>query len=166
MSETTALAATGPPTIGLAGAADMDAVRALFRAYAMSVDAPACFATFEHELADLPGDCAAPLGGILLARGAADGLPLGVVAFRPLTPGIAEMRRLFVSPDARGLGIGRALVEAALRQAATCGHRTLRLSTLPAEMPVADALYRALGFRVIPPYEGAARDASCYEMPL
>lgn len=158
--------ATTTPDIRPAEAADMDDVRELFRAYARSVDAPSCFEGFEAELAALPGDCVAPLGGILVARDAAGGRPAGVVAFRPIAPGIAEMKRLFVSPDARGLGMGHGLVEAALSHAAACGHRALRLSTLPAAMPAADALYRALGFRVIAPYAGAACGASCYEKAL
>lgn len=152
--------------IGAAQEADMDAVRALFRAYAGSVDAPACFAGFERELAALPGDCAAPQGGILLARVPEDGRAVGVVAFHAIAPGIAEMKRLYVAPHARGRGLGQALVEAALTAAAAAGNRALRLSTLPAAMPAADALYRAMGFRPIPPYPGVAPGCACYEMRL
>jgi GNAT superfamily N-acetyltransferase len=76
------------------------------------------------------------------------------------------MKRLFVSPDARGLGWGRHLVEATLRHAAAAGFRALRLGTLPQAMPAADALYRAMGFRPIAQYDGAACGATCYEKAL
>jgi GNAT superfamily N-acetyltransferase len=154
------------PSVGLAAPADMDHVRALFRAYAGSVDAPACFDGFEKELASLPGDCAAPLGGILLARDPAGAAPQGVVAFHPIAAGIAEMRRLYVRPPARGRGWGRLLVQAALVHAASAGHRVLRLSTVPAAMPAADALYRAIGFCPIPPYPGTAAGCTCFEKLL
>lgn len=145
---------------------DLDAVRALFREYAQSVDAPSCFAGFEQELAQLPGDCAPPAGGILLARGALSGEAAGVVAFHGLAPGVAEMKRLYVRPAWRGQGLGRRLVEQTLAAAAAGGHAAVRLSTLPKAMPAADVLYRGLGFQPIPSYAGAACDATCYELVL
>lgn len=144
---------------------DMDTVRALFRAYAASVDAAACFDGFERELAALPGDCVPPAGGILLARDER-GTAIGVVAFHAIAPQVAEMKRLFVAPAGRGRGLGRALVEDVLRHAKAQGHAAIRLSTLPRVMPAADALYRTLGFRPIPAYEGVACAATCYERAL
>ena len=151
--------------IALADPRDMGAVRALFRDYAASVDAPACFDGFERELAALPGDCVPPAGGILLARDER-GDVVGVVAFHAIAPQVAEMKRLFVSPPGRGRGLGRALVEEVLRHAKAQGHAAIRLSTLPLAMPVADALYRTLGFRPIPAYEGVTCAATCYERAL
>jgi GNAT superfamily N-acetyltransferase len=153
-------------TIAPARPGDLDAVRALFREYAGSVDAPSCFAGFEQELARLPGDCAPPSGGILLARDARSQEAAGVVAFHALAPGLAEMKRLYVRPAWRGQGLGRRLVEATLAAAASSGHAAVRLSTLPEAMPAADALYRDLGFRPIPPYAGAGCAATCYELAL
>jgi len=154
------------PRIAATGPGDMETARALFRDYAASVDAPSCFEGFERELADLPGDCAAPAGGILLARDPATGEPAGIVAFHALAPGLAEMKRLYVRPGWRGQGLGRRLVEAALLAAAAQGHAAVRLGTLPQVMPEANALYRDLGFQPIPPYPGAGRDATCYELAL
>lgn len=161
MSSTVRAARVAPA----AGPRDMDVARALLREYEKSVNAAQCFGGFEEELAALPGDCAPPLGGILLARDPS-GAAIGVVALRPLAAGVAELKRLYVRPAYRGLGIGTELVRASLRAAFDAGHRAVRLSTLPKSMPVADAMYRAMGFKKIPSYAGAACAAACYEIAL
>lgn len=167
MPEAAAKTPARPPRVAAAGPGDMAAVRELFREYEKAVAAGAaqCFADFEKELAGLPGDCASPTGGILLARDAG-GAAVGVVAFHALEPGVAEIKRLYLQPALRGLGVGRQLMNAALRACAAAGHATVRLSTLPKAMREADAMYRSMGFRPIPAYPGAACAATCYETAL
>src|SRR5262249_12578307 len=129
----------GPP----ATHEQIEQARALFREYAGSLSFDLCFQNFEHELATLPGDYAPPGGALLLAL-TKQGEPIGCVALRPLGDGNAEMKRLYVRPAARGLGLGERLVVEIVRLAQERGYRALRLDTTP-EMQAAVALYRRMG---------------------
>ena len=124
--------------------------RSLFEEYAASLEVDLCFQGFAEELAQLPGEYVPPAGTLLLAREA--GVTLGCVALRPLEPPeVAELKRLYVRPAGRGLGVGRGLTQAALARAQTSGYRQVRLDTL-STMSEAQGLYRALGFVEIAPY--------------
>ncbi len=132
-------------------AADLEAAVLLFEAYAASLGIDLGYQGFDAELKAMPGKYAPPRGELLLARGAS-GEPLGCVALRAIEPaGCCEMKRLYVTPAARGLGLGRALVSAILSEAARIGYREMRLDTLPA-MTGALSLYGQAGFTPIAPY--------------
>ncbi len=97
----------------------------------------------------MPGAYAPPRGRLLLAFHG--GRPAGCVALREIEEGVCEMKRLYARPDFQGLGIGRALAEAVITEARGIGYSRMRLDTVPS-MGRARSLYRALGFREIPPY--------------
>jgi GNAT superfamily N-acetyltransferase len=128
---------------------DVEAVRRLFVEYQESLGVDLCFQGFDRELAELPGDYAPPEGSLLVAR-AEDGI-VACVALRRLDPQTCEMKRLYVRPRQRGLGLGRALAEAVIAEARRIGYVRMRLDTLPS-MNEAAALYEHLGFRDIEPY--------------
>ena len=128
---------------------DRRAVVAMLREYEAGLGVSLCFQAFDAEIAGLPGAYAPPRGRMLLARDSEDGAALvGIVALRPVhgVPDLCEMKRLYVRPRARGLGLGRRLALAILEEARALGYRRICLDTLPG-MVEAQALYRSMGFR-------------------
>lgn len=92
-----------------------------------------------------------PIGSYYLAW-SADNTLLGTGALRTISPGVGEMKHLYVRPQVRGLGLGQALVEARLVDARAMGLKTLLADTFAAnpEMP---ALYEKLGFTRVEPFD-------------
>jgi len=121
----------------------------LFREYEKQLNVDLCFQDFERELANLPGVYAPPEGCMLLAE--YDSKIAGCVALKKIGEGICEMKRLYVRPRFRELGVGRALSEAIIVEARTIGYSLMRLDTVP-PMAAAKTLYKSLGFEAISPY--------------
>lgn len=109
------------------------------------------FENYEKEIACLlPGEYSPPKGCLLFAK--YQGNPAGCVGLRDLSDGICEMRRLFVRPQYRGLGVGKALSEAVIENGRDIGYTSMRLNT-NCKMTEAIRPYRSLGFEEITPYE-------------
>ena len=115
-----------------------------------------CIGGIEDELANLAARYAAP-GTLLLAELEDD--PVGCLAVRELRAsapmvevhaqagGLAlEFKRLWVRPEARGLGLGRSLMENAIVHSRDQGAAAVYLDTVPAAMPEAVRMYQELGF--------------------
>lgn len=127
--------------------------RTIFLEYASSLKVDLCFQDFDQELANLPGEYIEPRGCLLLAW--TNDSVAGCCALRPLDSSdytnAAEMKRLYVRPEYRGLGIGRLLTEGILEAAQRAAYSCVLLDTLD-DMEAARALYEDLGFAEIPPY--------------
>jgi putative acetyltransferase len=124
--------------------------RELFLEYAQSLGFSLCFQNFDKELAELPGEYLPPAGRLLLAE--FEGQLAACVALHELSPGICEMKRLYLRPQFRAKGVGRALAERIIDEARQIGYQRMRLDTVEPVMKDAVAMYRKLGFREIAPY--------------
>ncbi|HSK73987.1 MAG TPA: GNAT family N-acetyltransferase [Pyrinomonadaceae bacterium] len=131
-------------------AEEIEAARILFREYEAWLGLDLCFQGFEEELAGLPGKYAKPEGRLLLAL--ADKKAAGCIGFRKIEEGVCEMKRLFVRPEFRSLGLGKKLIEKLIEEAKIAGYERMRLDTYPPKMGNAVQLYESKGFREIPPY--------------
>lgn len=80
-----------------------------------------------------------------------DGKLLGSIALLVIAPGHAEMKRMFVRAEARGIGLGRRLLNA-LEEVAC--HRSITRISLETgiKQPEAIGLYRASGYQDCPPF--------------
>ena len=135
------------------GGVALGATRALFLEYAKSLQIDLDFQDFDQELLNLPGEYGTPRGTLLVAN--VNGEWAGCCAMRPLDSSdysnACEMKRLYVRPQYRGLGLGRRLAEAIMDAGRLAAYDCILLDTLD-DMASARALYEELGFESIPPY--------------
>lgn len=107
------------------------------------------FQDLERELADLPNEYGPPGGAALLAWRGDEAV--GLAAVRRFDERDAELKRMYVEPGARGLGLGERLAAAAIDEARRLGYRRLLLDTVDSMQP-AIAIYRRLGFAEVEAY--------------
>jgi GNAT superfamily N-acetyltransferase len=132
-------------------------LRALLTAY-LEEGAAGLKQTFDFEQ-DIPAavddmmghltQFAPPAGRLLLVIEANTALSCG--ALRPIAPGVSEIKRMYLRPEARGRGLGRQLLEALLIAAQQEGYQEALLDT-SGLMPAAHRLYRIAGFTPCDPY--------------
>lgn len=121
-------------------------------------------ASVERVVATLPSPYVAPDGDLWVAWSGETAL--GCLALHALSPEIAELKRMYVRPEARGRGVARRLSEHAIAAAAKWGYAMVRLGTLPS-MREAQHLYESLGFRRIAAYRvEELGDTWFYELTL
>ena len=136
--------------IQVQSAEDVRSARELFEEYAAWLGLNLCFQNFDKELTELPGDYVPPSGRLFLAI--EDDQIAGCVAVRKIEDATCEMKRLYVRPAFRGLGLGITLIETVIDAAREIGYQRMRLDTLPGKMDQAIAMYCSLGFKNIDPY--------------
>lgn len=127
----------------------IDVVREIFVEYSRSLPVDLCFQGFAEELAGLPGAYAPPSGRLLLVLDG--GQAVGCGALRKFADHVCELKRMYVRPTHRGLGLGRRVAVELIETAQRAGYPKMRLDTLPS-MTEAMGLYRSLGFKEISAY--------------
>lgn len=128
---------------------DIQVIRELFDEYAVSIGIDLTFQNFEQELIHIADIYMPPDGALLLAK--QDGIPAGCVGLRKMEARRCEMKRLYVRPEFRGKGLGKALCSRIILKGRQLGYREMLLDTL-STMTGAQALYRSHGFRETVPY--------------
>jgi len=99
-----------------------------------------------HSISAGPYELVPPAGVLLVARLRERPIGCGALKFHPGAP--TELKRMWVAPEARGLGVGRRLLLALERHARQAGSRVVRLETNRA-LTEAIQLYRATGYREV-----------------
>lgn len=127
-----------------------EAAKMLFRDYEKWLNVSLCFQGFEEEVNTLPGKYAPPEGRLYIVR--QNDKYTGTIALRKIEEGICEMKRLYLSPDSRGKGIGNELVSLIINDAIKIGYKKMRLDTIKEKMPKAVGIYKKYGFKEIEPY--------------
>ena len=108
-------------------------------------------------------DMAAPGGAFLVLYDA--GTPVACGGVKRLEPDTGEVKRMFVAPDARRRGYGRALLGVLEQAARDLGYARIRLDT-GSRQPEGRALYRSAGYRAIPAYNENAYAGHWFEKDL
>ena len=127
----------------------VDKAKELIQEYALSIKQDLSFQDFKQEMATFPSQYSPPGGCLLVAE--YDNKIIGCVGLRDQGNGICEMKRMYVQPNYRSLGLGKALAEAVIDRARSIGYHRMRLDTIPS-MESAIRVYISLGFRDIDPY--------------
>src|SRR3954447_5864768 len=91
--------------------------------------------------------------------------PVACGGVRGLGEGTAEVKRMYVVPEARGNGVGKDLLRRLEEEARRLGYKRLRLDTA-ASLTTAQALYRAAGYAEIDDYNGNPAASHWFEKEL
>ena len=128
---------------------DFEAAVKLFRQYAAEIPIALDFQNFEEELQQLQNVYAETLGGIILCK--QNNIYIGCAGIRKLNADTAELKRMWISPTARGKGLGEKILNAAVALAKIKNYKAIVLDTLD-DMHPAIKLYKEAGFKETAPY--------------
>lgn len=138
-------------------------VLTLFDAFIREADGPLGIDLEAEIAAGLPVDLTGPNGVLLLVR--VDGEPAGLGGVRHLDTGVAEIKSMYLSPGHRGKGLARQLLAELEEISRRHGCRAAHLDTSD-YLAGAIALYRAAGYREVPPYNANPKASLWFERQL
>lgn len=117
------------------------------------------FQNFEQEIAGLPDMYNAKDGGLFIAY--LNSKPVGVTGLRRFSAEDAELKRMFVKDDAKGMGISKKLLQKCIETAKALHYKCIKLDTA-AYMTAAIKLYTDHGFTEIGAYRFNPHDHARY----
>ena len=123
--------------------------KALILEYVTWLNVDLSFQNFDQEMATLKEMYSKPTGALFLAM--SNNKAIGVVGLRKFSDKECEIKRMFVQPNNRGLGIGKLLITNCIATAKVLKYDTLKLDTINL-MKSAIKLYKENGFKEIPAY--------------
>jgi GNAT superfamily N-acetyltransferase len=128
----------------------LESIKTLFKAYLHELNEDLCFQSFDSEIDNPLYKYSAPTGALFIAI--YNATPVGCIALQPLPEaGTCEMKRLYVNPKYRKLGIGDALVNALLQEAKILDYTLMKLDTLD-RLQAAIKLYQKFSFETVNAY--------------
>jgi len=145
------------------GAEDMKTARHLIEEYMAELGEDLCFQGVNEELDNLPHQYVRPDGVIYFAILNGEDKPTAMIALKKLDEKACEMKRLYVAPKHRKVGMGEGLVVKLLEEAKRMSYEIMRLDTLERLKP-AIALYERYGFLQTKAYNDADLDGITYFM--
>jgi GNAT superfamily N-acetyltransferase len=135
------------------GERELESFRELLRRYQDELPIDMRVHNLDEELLDLDRRYVLPASAMFLAR--VDGVDAGCVIASEFDPSTEEIKRLYVEPEFRRSGAGRALMEAAIGFARERSRRRVVLDTHRDRLRAAYELYCRLGFVPCPAYAPA-----------
>lgn len=99
-----------------------------------------------------PAEVTPPAGDFMLMREVATAEVVGFGAVRVMSPGVVEIKRMWLKPDVRGQGLGRFLLSSLENRARALGARRVLLA-VSEHLVEACGLYRSEGYEPVAPYE-------------
>ena len=149
MAEVERLLRAGSVSVGLEAADSADARACLEQYYVeLARRFPAGFDPLAGSNFD-PAEMSPPKGWFVVAR--LEGAPVGCGALKTLEPGVGEVKRVWTSGEARGLGVASRVMDRLEQLAAEAGFKLVRVDTNGA-LKEAQAMYAARGYRSIARY--------------
>ena len=122
----------------------------LFKKYAQDIRVDLSFQNFDQEILEIKTQYSRPDGILIIVQQHAY-LPLGSFGIRKLTDEICELKRMYITKEARGKGLGNIMMIHALQLGQELNYPKMRLDTLPT-MSAAITLYEKHGFYEIEAY--------------
>lgn len=133
----------------------------LFKEYVSSLDFDLSFQNFDAELTILPTMYGPPTGRLYLVE--SGGSYVGCAGLRKIeNDTTCELKRMYIKPAYRQLGIAKAIMELAIETACELGYTKMKLDTIGYKMPLAVKLYTSYGFRETTPYNFNPHDGVVY----